>query len=198
VTPRSVTPRKVFRPPDIKGFKPYGVQTGKTENDAVNLLQEEYEALRLSDYVRCTHEEAAIEMGVSRPTFTRIYASALQKIARAFVEGRQIQIQGGHVYFDSSWFYCTRCRCHFNEPHMNSPPGKCPLCGDPNVRAVEVASGKQHLKIQQAEMVFVCDRCRIEQIAVVGEDLPEPVCEVCLTPMRPRIGGGCTDEKSCL
>jgi hypothetical protein len=50
-------------------------------------------------------------MGVSRPTYIRIYASALQKIAKAFVEGRLIFIEGGKVYFDSDWYRCNTCEC---------------------------------------------------------------------------------------
>jgi hypothetical protein len=32
-------------------------------------------------------------MGVSRPTFTRIYAHARQKVAKAFVEGRKFLLK---------------------------------------------------------------------------------------------------------
>ena len=73
----------------------------------INLLYEEYEALRLCDYSMENHNRASEIMEVSRPTFTRIYASARQKLASAFVEGRQIVIEGGKVYFDSDWHICN-------------------------------------------------------------------------------------------
>jgi Zn finger protein HypA/HybF involved in hydrogenase expression len=76
-------------------------------------------------------------MGVSRPTFTRIYASALRKIAKAFVEGKQISIEGGKVYFDSDWFQCVTCKCYFNNPEKEEKPETCPLCGSANILPCE-------------------------------------------------------------
>jgi Zn finger protein HypA/HybF involved in hydrogenase expression len=96
-------------------------------------LYEEYEALRLSDFNNLNHHQASQEMGVSRPTFTRIYASALQTIAKAFVEGRQISIEGGKVYFDSNWYHCENCTCYFNNPEKVQQIKNCPLCGSPDV-----------------------------------------------------------------
>ena len=103
MSPRIRILRKVLNPPIINGFRPYGQESEKLNLESINLLYEEYEAIRLSDYDALNHHEASIIMGVSRPTFTRIYGSALQKVAKAFVEGRQITIKGGQVYFDSDW-----------------------------------------------------------------------------------------------
>jgi hypothetical protein len=94
---------------------------------------EEYEAIRLSDFDHCNHQEASDLMGVSRPTFTRIYAKALEKVARAFVEGRTIIIQGGHVYFDSSWFICRDCNARFTNPAEGAVPLVCPLCSKSHI-----------------------------------------------------------------
>ena len=107
--PRIKVLRKVLSPPIIKGFMPYGPETGKQKQDLVNLLYEEYEALRLNDYDLLNHHQASAMMGVSRPTFTRIYASALQKIAKAFVECLAIEIEGGNVEFGKQWFKCNKC-----------------------------------------------------------------------------------------
>jgi len=41
---------------------------------------DEYEAVRLSDYLRLSHSEAAERMGVSRSTFTRLIGGAHRKI----------------------------------------------------------------------------------------------------------------------
>jgi len=132
MSPRIKTIRKVLNPPVIKGFKPYGNESLEQEKDPINLLYEEYEALRLCDYDRCNHNQASMIMGVSRPTFTRIYASALQKISVAFVEGRQIFIEGGKVYFDSDWYKCNSCQCYFNNPEKQFVINECPLCGSTN------------------------------------------------------------------
>jgi len=126
--PRSRTPRKVAKLPVIKGFKPYGGVLAEKKR-AIKLLLEEYEALRLCDYDHMNHQKAAEAMGVSRPTFTRIYASALEKIARSFVLGHRIMIEGGHVYFDSQWCFCKMCECKFSNPSKREEDHTCPLCG---------------------------------------------------------------------
>ena len=72
---------------------------------------EEYEAIRLSDFEFFGQVESAKAMGVSRPTFARIYESARRKVAEAFVQGRSIVFEGGKVYFDSEWYSCNKCGC---------------------------------------------------------------------------------------
>ncbi len=133
MSPRIKRLRKVLNPPPIKGFKPYGPEVNNQNTDTVNLLYEEYEALRLCDYDMYNHHQASEIMGVSRPTFTRIYASARQKIAKAFVEGSKIIIEGGKVYFDSDWYQCKSCNCYFNNPEKDKEITNCPLCKSKNI-----------------------------------------------------------------
>lgn len=123
--------------PPVKGFKPYGRESAKSSPEPVNLLFEEYEALRLSDYDGLNHQEASAFMHVSRPTFTRIYAEALRKIAMAFVEGRPVIIEGGKVFFDSDWYHCTHCGCYFNHPEKDREVDRCSLCGSRQVARYE-------------------------------------------------------------
>ena len=40
---------------------------------------------------------------------TRIYNKALKIIAKAFVEGKAIEIIGGNYKFDKDWFRCKKC-----------------------------------------------------------------------------------------
>ncbi|MDX9905239.1 MAG: DUF134 domain-containing protein [Bacteroidales bacterium] len=138
MSPRTKTLRKVLNPPGIKGYKPYGPGVTGEPAEPINLHYEEYEALRLCDYDRHNHHQASVVMGVSRPTFTRIYASALQKIARAFVEGRSISIEGGKVYFDSDWYSCSSCHCFFNNPEREMKVFQCSLCGSEDINAYDV------------------------------------------------------------
>ena len=128
MSPRPFRLRKISNPPVISGFKPYGNKnnTGKTESIFLHL--EEYEALRLCDYERLNHHQASVLMAVSRPTLTRIYARARQKIAEALVKGSQISIEGGKIYFDSEWFLCSSCGCYFNNPEKQVEITECPLC----------------------------------------------------------------------
>ena len=58
---------------------------------------DEFEAVRLADLEELYQDEAAKQMGVSRPTFTRILESARRKLANALVHGRALRIDGGPV-----------------------------------------------------------------------------------------------------
>ena len=61
-----------FRPPCCQ-FHPNTIKPAK---EAITLLSEEVEALYLMDLLELYQEEAALKMGVSRPTFARIIKSA--------------------------------------------------------------------------------------------------------------------------
>jgi len=99
--------RKICNPPKMKGFKPYGMPMCKIE--PVILKLEEYESIRLVNYDRLPQDQAAIQMNVSRPTFTRIYNIALELIAKAFVEGKAIEIEGGNYELEKDWYRCKKC-----------------------------------------------------------------------------------------
>ena len=70
--------RKIFSPPLMTGFKPFGIP--RTQLEEVVLHYDEYEAVRLLDYEGLMQEQAAERMNVSRPTLTRIYESARKTI----------------------------------------------------------------------------------------------------------------------
>lgn len=99
--------RKIFSPPLMTGFKPFGIPRAQLEE--VVLHYDEYEVVRLLDYEGLMQEQAAEKMNVSRPTLTRIYESARKTIAKAFVEGKMIVIEGGNVDFGRQWFRCRKC-----------------------------------------------------------------------------------------
>jgi uncharacterized protein len=99
--------RTVCNPPKMEGFKPYGMP--KCEISRVILKYEEYESIRLVDYNLLSQEQASTQMNVSRPTFTRIYNKALKIIAKALVEGKAIEIEGGNFKFTQEWYRCKKC-----------------------------------------------------------------------------------------
>lgn len=105
--PRPKLRRVITTPPVVEGFTPFGVPAGDSE--PVELLFEEYESIRLSDYDGLTQEQSAQKMNVSRPTFSRIYEKARRTIAKAFVEGRAIAIKGGDFYSQDYWYRCQEC-----------------------------------------------------------------------------------------
>ncbi|HUX94851.1 MAG TPA: DUF134 domain-containing protein [Bacteroidales bacterium] len=132
MSPRPFRIRRISNPPPVSGFKPYGNKKSGIKADSIFLHIEEYEAIRLCDHEMLNHNQAAILMAVSRPTLTRIYARARQKIAEALVMGRQIIIEGGKIYFDSEWYKCKACGCFFNNPEKDEEVKECPLCRSSN------------------------------------------------------------------
>ena len=131
--PRNRRLRKVVAPPAFKGFKPYGIN--KISDEFVDLLYEEYEAIKLADYDLLNHQEASILMGISRPTFARIYESARRKIARALVDVREIKASYGNAKLDKSWFICNECHARFTIP-KTVKNDNCALCNSGNINPI--------------------------------------------------------------
>ena len=132
--PRRKRLRKVVAPPGFKGYKPYG--NSKHKKQHVDLLYEEYEAIKLADYDLMNHLEASKIMGVSRPTFARIYESARRKLANALVETREIRSVYGNAKLDGAWYLCNDCQARFTIPDQMTN-NTCPIC-----RSLETKSTK--------------------------------------------------------
>ncbi len=132
--PRRRRLRKVVAPPKFKGYKPYGC-ADKCEG-YIELLYEEYEAIKLADFDLMNHHEACILMGISRPTFARIYESARRKIATALVEAKEIKTIFGNAYFDKNWFMCGECNARFTQPEVIKE-NSCPICKSLKVESIK-------------------------------------------------------------
>ena len=132
--PRRKRMRKVVAPPGFKGYKPYGNRHGQKSH--VDLLYEEYEAIKLADYDLMNHLEASQLMGVSRATFARVYENARRKIAKALVETREIRSVFGNASLDHSRFQCESCHARFNIPDLSSGQ-HCPLCKSENIISIK-------------------------------------------------------------
>jgi len=91
----------------MSGFKPFGMPF--CELSSIKLHFDEYESIKLVDYENLPQDVAAERMNISRPTLTRVYNSALKKIAKAFVEGLAIEIEGGNIEFEKEWYKCKKC-----------------------------------------------------------------------------------------
>jgi predicted DNA-binding protein (UPF0251 family) len=175
MSPRIKTLRKISNLPVIKGFKPYGRILG-TIPEAIILHYEEYEALRLCDYDNYNHQQASLAMGVSRPTFTRIYASALKKIAQSFVEGRGITIAGGKVYFDSDWYECNTCSCFFNNPEKENEITNCPLCNSISIAHFDFSDSQEN---SNKDKFCFCPNCGYEKKRRNRKRITREICPVC-------------------
>lgn len=132
--PRRRRLRKVVAPPGFRGYKPYG--NNGSSNEPIELLYEEYEALKLADYDLMNHQEASEIMGVSRPTFARIYESARRKIAKALAETKEIRTVFGNAWMDKSWLACIDCHARFTIP-KTIKNHTCPLCSSVKIESLQ-------------------------------------------------------------
>jgi len=81
--------------PGAAMYKPAGIPARELEWTRLTL--DEFEAIRLVDGEGRDQEAAAAQMGVSRPTVTRILASGRAKVARVLARGQALVIEGGPV-----------------------------------------------------------------------------------------------------
>ncbi|ACF12923.1 protein of unknown function DUF134 [Chloroherpeton thalassium ATCC 35110] len=140
--PRPFQIRKVTRLPKCKSFKPVGVPRKVLEQAILAL--DEYEAIRLADYLKLEHLEAAEKMGISRPTFTRLIERARTKLASAIIEAKELVIEGGHIDLQSTRLRCSDCGEEQQaEPSESSQ--NCPECGSENVEDMKLFfTGAKH------------------------------------------------------
>ena len=127
--PRPEKSRNIHEPPLYTEFKPVGFGAGQSE---IVMNIDEYEAIRLADLEGLSHEEAAQEMGISRPTFTRLLDSAHSKLAEMLVKGKRLVIRGGNVNFRFLIVKCADCG-HMFRIRSDEMPETCPICGSKNL-----------------------------------------------------------------
>jgi predicted DNA-binding protein (UPF0251 family) len=84
--------------PKISQFSPRG-RPGRP--DEVDLTMDEFEAVRLTDYMGLEQKEAAKSMHISQQTFSRVLKRARRAVANGLVGGKIIKIQGGHYVISS-------------------------------------------------------------------------------------------------
>ncbi len=179
MSPRPFRLRKISNPPVISGFKPYGNKKNGGKAESVFLHLEEYEALRLCDWEMLNHNQAAILMVVSRPTLTRIYSKARQKIAEALVLGKQIIIEGGKIYFDSDWYSCKACGCFFNNPDKQEEIKECPLCRSSNFLNYEPDHEETEETLTRCMDICICPSCGFETFHRFGCPCKDERCPEC-------------------
>jgi len=131
--------RIVGTPPLFSSFKPTGVL--KRDLPTIPMTLDEYEAIRLTDYLGMAHEEAADEMEISRSTFTRLIEEARYKAAAFFIEGKELQIEGGNIHFRGNIVRCMDCSRLFPIA-FDETMDVCPSCGSADL--IDVAQRFGH------------------------------------------------------
>ena len=91
--------RIVRNSPKISQFSPRG-KPGRP--DEVGLTMDEFEAIRLADYMGLSQKEAAKSMRISQQTFSRILERARYLTAKGLTSGCAIRIQGGYYALSRS------------------------------------------------------------------------------------------------
>lgn len=129
MSPRPKRKRKVWRLPFGKGFGPLDVKQEGRER--ISLHFEEYEAIRMVDYLDMSHEHAASLMNVSRPTFTRIYDKARKKVGQCLVENSVLEFSGGDIELDERWAHCSSCKNYYDHSLHNAEKEACSDCKMP-------------------------------------------------------------------
>lgn len=170
--PRPKLCRTVIRPPVMEGFKPFGIPIKDLE--PVILLYEEYEAVRLVDYEELTHEQAALKMNVSRPTFTRIYEKARHSIAQAFVECKAVFIEGGNYHTDYFWYKCNNCmKLNISRTRKR----KCNYCHSASLRILNKTEEKN--PDEDSKGFCICINCGLKVPHTRGKPCRETRCPNC-------------------
>ncbi len=122
--------RIVFTPPIFTEFKPSGIAGRMLETEELSL--DEFEALRLADYENMSHSEAALEMEISRSTFTRLIEKARKKLVNFLIHGKKLTIDGGNIHFKNNIIKCNDCGNLFNI-NISQPLTTCPSCNSQNL-----------------------------------------------------------------
>ncbi len=122
--------RRVDAPPRFNQFKPAGVPARTLTT--ITLSVDEYEALRLADYLGLDHTAAGERMMISRPTFSRLIEKARLKVATSIIEGQALSIEGGHVDFVNQMYNCEDCG-QISAVPAGYPASECPECGSERI-----------------------------------------------------------------
>jgi predicted DNA-binding protein (UPF0251 family) len=139
--PRPKNNRIVHEPPIFTDFKPVGLKG--IDLKQIQLSLDEFEAFRLADHIGLSHEEAAEEMEISRPTFSRLIEKARTKIASFIIEGKMLNIDGGNIHFRNNIIKCQSCG-HMFRTKFNDTVTECPACHSKNL--LNLAGGFGHGK----------------------------------------------------
>lgn len=93
--PRPSRSKRVCRMPSYCRFHSVTEETINVKQ--IRMSIEEFETIRLIDYIGMTQQECARQMQVARTTVQRLYQDARRKMARFLVEGTVFSIEGGDI-----------------------------------------------------------------------------------------------------
>ncbi|MEG0107872.1 MAG: DUF134 domain-containing protein [Lachnospiraceae bacterium] len=104
---RPIKKRRICELPKTKVFAP--CTSDKLES--IEMAIDEYEVIRLIDYLGFNQNECALQMNVARTTVQSIYDVARTKIADALVNGKRLVIVGGNYDICTHSLKCCGKNC---------------------------------------------------------------------------------------
>lgn len=118
--PRPKRCRMICNEPEYVVFNPEGIAI----SDIITLTVDEYEIIRLVDLEQFTHNQAAVQMEISRTTATETYNCARTKIADSIVNGKRLVVSGGNYRLCEGKKCGRECpKQNFNEMQILSKKG---------------------------------------------------------------------------
>jgi predicted DNA-binding protein (UPF0251 family) len=181
--PRPRRFRNISQNPQIRCFKP----EKESQNDLqpIEILIDEFEAIRLRDYHNIQQKRSAEIMGISQPTFHRTLNSARKKIANALINGNSLIIVGdGRL----NYYECYECGFEWE----NSQYDKCPDCASSNIHLTEHQdSGELHKRRSYGgkglganpPKICKCPHCGYESPKTRMVPCSNTKCPECETPL---------------
>ena len=104
-------PNKVKMVSAIPSFTKFGPKGNIVNKNPILMTIEEYETIRLIDYLGFNQQECADQMHIARTTAQKLYNDARKKISISFVEGSNIIIEGGNFLVHGNGFRNGRGNC---------------------------------------------------------------------------------------
>lgn len=117
--PRPKKCRKICGIPKCCQFAPV---TAADNAEAVEMTYDEFETIRLIDYLDYNQEQCAQQMGVARTTVQAVYNEARKKLAKVLIEERALNIRGGNYVVCPRAESCSSkkgCRSSCDSPSLN-------------------------------------------------------------------------------
>jgi uncharacterized protein len=182
--------RKISEEPQIRCFKPE--RDDVDDLDPIEILIDEFEAIRLRDYHDIQQKRSAEIMGVSQPTFHRILISARKKIAKALINGNTLVIVGkGHI----TKYECNECGFEWQHPRKEYE--KCLDCESTNIHMLDDegdSPDSEDLLLQRRSYggaglgagppkVCKCPNCGYESPKTQAVPCSNTKCPKCETPL---------------
>ncbi len=89
---RPVKARIIRKEPETRQFSPRG-KVGRPGYKEIQI--DEFEAIRMIDYMGLNQADASKYMGISQQTFSRVLRAGRKRLAGALINGEIIKVQGG-------------------------------------------------------------------------------------------------------